>query len=226
MKKITLLAVAAFTAMLSFTSCNSDGTSFEWPTLEQSKSMVSNLGYYQDGSFVYYNENKTNTKDVTDTIPNITATITTNTSKDQQGNVSSYYGTATFNFPVKVLANYISEKPLSEAVANMESKRMTVNLIPYVYATQLFLANPGEDLKLGDIPAGGKTYKDVTVKFYLNYCTAGYNTNASTKKQYFAFSMLAAAIYENSNPTGYLKQYDINNYKVDPVFMFTTDKQQ
>lgn len=225
MKKITLLAVAAFTAMLSFTSCNSDGTSFELPTLEQTKSMVSNLGYYQDGSFVYYNENKDNTKDVTDTIPNITATITTNTSKDQQGNISSYYGTATFNFPVKVLANYISEKPLSEAVANMESKEMAVDLIPYSYASQVFLANP-KDLKLGDITAGGKIYKDVTVKFYINQYSAGYLTNSVTKKQYFAISMLAGVIYVNSNPTSYLQQYEFNNYKADPAFMFTTDKKQ
>lgn len=225
MKKITLLAVAAFTAMLSFTSCNSDGTSFEWPTLEQTKSMVSNLGRYQDGSFVYYNENKANTKDVTDTIPNITATITTNTSKDQQGNISSYYGTATFNFPTKVLANFIREKPLSEAVAKMESKEMAVDLIPYSYASQVFLANP-KDLKLGDITAGGNTYKDVTVKFYINQYSAGYITNSVTKKQYFAFSMLAGVIYVNNNPTSYLQQHEINNYKVDPAFMFTTDKQQ
>ena len=225
MKKITLLSImAAMVAALSFTSCNTgDDNSYSLPSLEEQKSMITSLGLMQAGSIVYYNENKLNVKDVLDTIPNTTAYISSATNKDSQGNISNYYGIATYNFPVSTLRNFINDDKLAAKIAEMEPMSIKVNLIPYQYASQTFVANP-EDLKLGDITTEDNTYKDVVIKFYNGYCPAGYATNKTTSKQYFSILMQVGAIYVNGNRSSLLKNYTINGTNCLPQFLFTTDK--
>ena len=97
MKKFTILSfVAALMAAFSFTSCNTGGDSYSAPTLDQQQSMINMLGYSQVGGMVYYNENKLNTKDVLDTIPEIVARITSETNKDKDGNIKNLYASVSF----------------------------------------------------------------------------------------------------------------------------------
>lgn len=227
MKKFKLLSVMAVClAAFAFTSCNTgDGDSFEWPTLDQQKSMISNLGYMQNGGLVYYNENKLNTKDVTDTIPNITINMSMSSNKDDKGNITSYYSNASLMFPVKILSNFISDEKLAAEIAKITSVSAKVYLVPYQYATQRFIANT-DDIKLGDITTeDNKTYKDVTIKFTAGYYAAGFVTNEKTQKQDFLIYIGAASIYVNNNQTSLLTNYkDAKGTLYPPVFWFTTDK--
>ena len=225
MKKITILSfVAALMAAFSFTSCNTGGDSYSAPTLEQQKSMINMLGYTQVGGIVYYNENKDKAEDVLDTIPNTIANITTRTNKDKNGNIQNYYGEVSFQFPTAIISKFVKDEKLAAKIAEMDPTTLKVNLIPYEYASQTFFAN-SYDLELGDIITTDKEYKSVTVKFYNNYCVGGYQTNKSTKKQYFCFYMLPAYIYVDGTQTNLLKANRFNKTDFPPIFQFTTDKQ-
>lgn len=225
MKKLTILSfVAALMAAFSFTSCNTGGDSYSAPTIGEQQSMINMLGYSQVGGMLYYNENKLDTKDVTDYIPDIVARITTESNKDKDGNIKNYYASVSFKFPVSILSKFVNDDKLAAKIAEMDKADMKVNLVPYLYSTQTFIAN-SYDLELGDILTSEKEYKKVTVKFYNNYCVGGYQTNSSTKKQYFCFNMLAAYIYVDGKQTSLLKNNRFNNTDYPPVFQFTTDKQ-
>lgn len=225
MKKFTILSfVAALMAAFSFTSCNTGGDSYSAPTLDQQQSMINMLGYSQAGGMVYYNENKLKTEDVLDTIPGIVARITSETNKDKDGNIKNLYASVSFKFPVSILSKFVYDDKLAAKIAEMEPTTLKVNLIPYVSATQTFIAN-SYDLELGDIETSEKEYKKVTVKFYNNYYAGGYQTNSSTKKQYFCFYMQAARIFVDGKETSLLKANRFNGTDFPPIFQFTTDKQ-
>lgn len=224
MKKLTILSfVAALMAAFSFTSCNTGGDSYSRPTLDQQKSMIDMLGYSQSGGIGYYNENKLDTKDVIDIIPDIVAKITSETNKDKDGNIQNLYASVSFDFPVSILSKFIDDEKLAAKIAEMGKVNMTVNLIPYMYSSQTFVANC-YDLQLGDIVTSEKEYKKVTVKFYNNYCRGGYEKNKDNK-QYFCFYMQAAYIYVDGTQTNLLKANRFNGTPYPPLFWFTTDKQ-
>lgn len=224
MKKLTILSfVAALMAAFSFTSCNTGGDSYSPPTLDQQKSMINMLGYSQSGGIGYYNENKLDTKDVIDIIPDIVAKITSETNKDKDGNIQNLYALVSFDFPVSILSKFIDNEKLAEKIAEMGKVNMKVNLVPYLYSTQTFIAN-SYDLELGDIVTSEKEYKKVTVKFYNNYCRGGYEKNKDNK-QYFCFYMQAAYIYVDGKQTNLLKANRFNGTPYPPLFWFTTDKQ-
>ena len=224
MKKLTILSfVAALMAAFSFTSCNTGGDSYSAPTIGEQQLMINSLGSSQSGGIVYYNENKLNTKDVLDTLPDIVARITSETNKDKDGNIQNLYASVSFDFPVSILSKFIDDEKLAAKIAEMGKVNMTVNLIPYMYSSQTFVANC-YDLQLGDIVTSEKEYKKVTVKFYNNYCVGGYQTNNSTKKQYFCFYMQPAYIYVDGTQTNLLKANRFNGTDFPPVFQFTTDK--
>lgn len=227
MKKFTILSfVAALMAVFSFTSCNTGGDSYG-PTLEQQQSMINNLGFSQVGGIGYYNENKLDTKDVIDIIPDIVARINSETNKDKDGNIKSYYASVSFKFPVSILSKFVNDDELAAKIAEMDKADMKVNLVPIDYASQAFIANT-YDLELGDIVTSKQEYKKVTVKFNNNYCAGGYqtNSNSSTKKQYFCFYMYAARIFVDGKETSLLKNNKFSNNKdYPPLFWFTTDKQ-
>lgn len=227
MKKFTILSfVAALMAAFSFTSCNTGGDSYSAPTLEQQQSMINMLGNSQAGGMVYYNENKQNTKeDVLDTIPDIVASIKLETNMDKDGKINNYYASVSFKFPVSILSKFVNDDKLAAKIAEMDKVDIKVNLIPYLYSTQTFIAN-SYDLELGNIVTSEKEYKKVTVKFYNNYCVGGYQTNNSTKKQYFCFYMQPAYIYVDGTQTNLLKANRFNNTDFPPIFQFTTDKQK
>lgn len=225
MKKFTILSfVAALMAVFSFTSCNTGGDSYSAPTLDQQQSMINMLGFSQAGGMLYYNENKLDTKDVLDYIPDIVARITSEPNKDKDGNIKSYYASVSFKFPVSILSKFVNDDKLAAKIAEMDKADMKVNLIPIDYASQAFFAN-SYDLELGDIVTSEKEYKKVTVKFYNNYCGGGYQTNSSTKKQYFYFYMYAARIFVDGKETSLLKANRFNGTDFPPIFQFTTDKQ-
>lgn len=219
MKKFTILSfVAALMAAFSFTSCNTGGDSYSAPTMDQQQSMIDMLGYSQVGGMLYYNENKL------DYIPDIVARITKEYNKDKDGNIKSLYASVSFKFPVSILSKYVNDDKLAAKIAEMDKVDIKVNLIPYLYSPQTFIAN-SYDLELGDIVTSEKKeYKKVTVKFWNN-CLGGYQTNSSTKKQYFCFYMQAAYIYVDGEKTNLLKNNRINGTDFQPVFLFTTDKQ-
>ena len=223
MKTIKHLSLAAAAlAVLAFSSCNIGGDTDNGPTLEDQKQMVSNLGAQKDGAFVYYNGNDANVKDVLDTIPNNSVRFATNIAKDQNGNIQSYYSVGYFQFPVKMLSNFISQKDLADAVAEMEPISLKANFIPYSVYSQTFVVN-SYDVELGDIQTSEKTYKNVVVKFYNQQCLAGTETRKSDNKSYWCFYMQAACIYVNGVQTNYLQNYTYNHSTYDPTFKFTTD---
>ena len=224
MKKLTILSfVAALMAAFSFTSCNTGGDSYSAPTIGEQQSMIDMLGYSQTGGIGYYNENKLDTKDVIDIIPDIVAKITSETNKDKDGNIQNLYASVSFDFPVSILSKFIDNEKLAEKIAEMGKVNMKVNLIPYMYSSQTFVANC-YDLQLGDIVTSEKEYKKVTVKFYNNYCRGGYEKNKDNK-QYFCFYMQAAYIYVDGTQTNLLKANRFNGTPYPPLFWFTTDKQ-
>lgn len=224
MKKLTILSfVAALMAAFSFTSCNTGGDSYSAPTIGEQQSMINMLGYSQSGGIGYYNENKLDTKDVIDIIPDIVAKITSETNKDKDGNIQNLYALVSFDFPVSILSKFIDNEKLAEKIAEMGKVNMKVNLIPYMYSSQTFVANC-YDLQLGDIVTSEKEYKKVTVKFYNNYCRGGYEKNKDNK-QYFCFYMQAAYIYVDGKQTNLLKANRFNGTPYPPLFWFTTDKQ-
>ena len=226
MKKLTILSfVAALMAAFSFTSCNTGGDSYSPPTLDQQKSMINMLGNSQAGGMVYYNENKLKPKDVLDTIPDIVARITLGTNMDKDGKINNYYASVSFKFPVSILSKFVNDDKLAAKIAEMGKADTKVNLVPIDYASQAFIAN-SYDLELGNIVTSEKEYKKVTVKFYNNYCVGGYQTNNSTKKQYFCFYMQPAYIYVDGTQTNLLKANRFNNTDFPPIFQFTTDKQK
>lgn len=224
MKKLTILSfVAALMAAFSFTSCNTGGDSYSAPTIGEQQSMINMLGYSQSGGIGYYNENKLDNKDVIDIIPDIVAKITSETNKDKDGNIQNLYASVSFDFPVSILSKFIDDEKLAEKIAEMGKVNMKVNLIPYMYSSQTFVANC-YDLQLGDIVTSEKEYKKVTVKFYNNYCRGGYEKNKDNK-QYFCFYMQAACIYVDGKQTNLLKANRFNGTPYPPLFWFTTDKQ-
>lgn len=224
MKKLTILSfVAALMAAFSFTSCNTGGDSYSAPTIGEQQLMINSLGSSQSGGIVYYNENKLDTKDVIDYIPGIDAKITSETNKDKDGNIQNLYASVSFDFPVSILSKFIDDEKLAAKIAEMGKVNMTVNLIPYMYSSQTFVANC-YDLQLGDIVTSEKEYKKVTVKFYNNYCRGGYEKNKDNK-QYFCFYMQAAYIYVDGTQTNLLKANRFNGTPYPPLFWFTTDKQ-
>lgn len=224
MKKLTILSfVAALMAAFSFTSCNTGGDSYSAPTIGEQQSMINMLGSSQSGGIGYYNENKLDTKDVIDIIPDIVAKITSETNKDKDGNIQNLYASVSFDFPVSILSKFIDDEKLAEKIAEMGKVNMKVNLIPYMYSSQTFVANC-YDLQLGDIVTSEKEYKKVTVKFYNNYCRGGYEKNKDNK-QYFCFYMQAAYIYVDGKQTKLLKANRFNGTPYPPLFWFTTDKQ-
>lgn len=225
MKKFTILSfVAALMAAFSFTSCNTGGDSYTPPTLQEQQSMINMLGFSQAGGIGYYNENKQDNKDVIDIIPDIVARINSETNKDKDGNIKNYYASVSFKFPVSILSKFVNDDELAAKIAEMDKVDMKVNLIPYLYSTQTFFANP-YDLELGDIVTSKQEYKKVTVKFLNYYWLGGYQANSSTKKQYFCFYMQAACIYVDGKEKKLLKANRFNNKDYPPLFWFTTDKQ-
>lgn len=213
--------MAAFALAITFSSCNSDTESSSTSIpVDQQKSMVSTLGSYHTGAWIYYNENKLNTKDVTDTIPNIMASVTTGTNKDTNGNITSYYGKVTYQFPVQILKNWINDTELAEKVSNMSPVTVNSYLVPYNYSQNLFVANT-EDIVLGDITTSSQTYKNVTVKFYANVCSAGLEYNTSKTQTYLYFYLWAGRIYVDGNESSLLTNYIFNNNTYAPHFMFS-----
>ena len=224
MKTIKHLSLAAAAlAGMAFSSCNIGGDTYSGPTLEDQKQMISSLGAQKEGGFVYYNGNDENIKDVLDTIPSISVRFATNTTKDANGNVQSYYSVGYFQFPVKMLSNFISQEDLADAIAELDPVSLKANFIPYSVYTQAFVVN-SYDIELGDIRTPEKEYKNVVIKFYNNQCLAGTETtNDQNKKSYWCFYMQPAYIYVNGQPTNYLQYYKFNNSTFEPIFKFTTD---
>ncbi len=222
MKKSRILGLmAAFALAITFSSCNSDTESSSTSIpVDQQKSMVSTLGSYHTGAWIYYNENKLNTKDVTDTIPNIMASVTTGTNKDTNGNITSYYGKVTYQFPVQILKNWINDTELAEKVSNMSPVTVNSYLVPYNYSQNLFVANT-EDIVLGDITTSSQTYKNVTVKFYANVCSGGLEYNTSKTQTYLYFYLWAGRIYVDGNESSLLTNYIFNSNTYAPHFMFS-----
>ncbi len=223
MKKSKILGLmAAFALAISFSSCNSDteSTSNAIP-VDQQKSMVSTLGSYHTGAWIYYNENKLNTKDITDTIPNFMASVTTETNKDTNGSITGYYGKVTYQFPIYILKNWINDTELAEAISKMTPVTATSYLVPYNYSQNLFVTNT-LDMELGDITTSKQTYKKVTVKFYANSCTGGLEYNTNKTQSYLYFYLWGGRIYVDGNETSLLSTYvNINNNSCRPQFMFS-----
>lgn len=142
MKKIIFLSiVVCCLAAITFMSCNT-GDSTSWTPLtptQKAACFSQTMGVY-NGKMVYYNTSKsTNSTNVTDTV-NVSWTVGSGVGADSTVTIN--------NFPVKVLAQYISDKSISTALAAY-SGTVSLNSPIYFYQTSpvpAFLMKP-ETLK-------------------------------------------------------------------------------
>lgn len=117
MKKFTLLTVlAAFVAAFSFTSCNTDGDSYTPLTLEQQKSFQAAMavGSYNNMMLLFEKKNEANVNKQIDSVA-VSCRV-------------SMYGDSTItmtNFPIAQLAEHITNKDLSAAIAKEAPRTIT-----------------------------------------------------------------------------------------------------
>ncbi len=185
-------------------------------SVENQKAMCDALKGSQTGAFVYYNP----TNNTTDTIPNITATITTEPEKENES-ITGYYAKATYQFPISILKNWINDKELAEAISKLSPINATTFLVPANYENSTFYAST-RDMELGDITTSSKTYKKVTIKYAAILSSGGYEYDDAKKNKYPFFNLWTFRIYVDGNETSYLNTsctYNGNTYV--PVFRFS-----
>ena len=125
MKKITLFSIlAAFVAALSFTSCNTDSdNSFTplAPETQKSFQAAMSIGSYNDMVILFEKKNKAN---VNNQIDSVASSVRISMYNDSTMSIS--------NFPVAALAEHISDKELSAAIAKEAPRTITCkyNVMP------------------------------------------------------------------------------------------------
>lgn len=215
-KSIVLSIVAAIVTAFSFTSCNTEGSSFSWPTDTEARTILQTIGGTNSGKMVYYSVNKNNAKDVADTLSYIS------------WNINTVDSVLTVNeFPVSIFAEYISgNDALKAAVLAAEPADIKAKVIPYSVSNYTFLINPVSVTKT--LTYGGASHK-VQFVFYTNtYSSFGQKvtfTDTTTKKTstILCMKMILGAIYIDDAKTSYLS-YSINGYNVTPEFYFEGTK--
>lgn len=212
-KSIVVTVMAAFAAVFSFTSCNTEGSTFEWPNKTEANTIMQAVAGSNSGKMIYYKVNPDNVKDYVDTLSYIGWNITPSDSV-----------LTVHDFPVSILSEYVTNNDaLKAAVAAADPQDLKAKCVPFSVSNYTFLINP--TALTTNLTYGGATHK-VQFVFYTgsNYSygkkTAVSSTSTSTV---LTMQILLGAIYIDGNKSAYLN-YTVNNYSVTPQFYFIGTK--
>lgn len=204
MKKITLFSIlAAFVAALSFTSCNTDsdnGYSQLSKEAQKNFQMAMSVGSYNDMVVLFEKKNDDNVKNQIDSVA---STVGISMTGDSTMSIS--------NFPIAAIAEHISNKDLSQAIANVAPRTITCkyNVMPKSTSeVAYYIACPNViELNL-TYGADNKSHK-VQLVFIPNKNYYGYCTIKDPRKLGFQFALYQ--IWVDGALTGYIKN-SISNY--------------
>lgn len=200
MKKITLFSIlAAFVAALSFTSCNTDsGYSPLSKEAQKNFQMAMSVGSYNDMVVLFEKKNDANVKNQIDSVA---STVGISMTGDSTMSIS--------NFPIAAIAEHISNKDLSQAIANVAPRTITCkyNVMPKSTSeVAYYIACPNViELNL-TYGADNKSHK-VQLVFMPNQY--GYCTLKDPRKLGFQFALYQ--IWVDGALTGYIEN-SISNY--------------
>jgi len=182
---ITLLLMLCM-AMVSFTSCNDDDDNNKALTAEEVQACFNTVKGSYNGKLVYKNASTTNSSDVTDTL-DCSWSITTDS-------------TLTINnFPVKLLANNVTDSTLKAAIQQLPAQSITCGTY-YVNTNPVeFLVNPYT--LTYNLNYGGEAHK-VQIAFYIgNTFSFGAYTPANST---LTMQIIEGGIYIDGTLTKYL----------------------
>ena len=197
MKKITLFSIlAAFVAALSFTSCNTDSdNSFTplAPETQKSFQAAMSIGSYNDMVILFEKKNKAN---VNNQIDSVASSVRISMYNDSTMSIS--------NFPIAALAEHISDKELSAAIAKEAPRTITCkyNVMPNSTSeVAYYIACPSVlelNLTYGE---NNKSHK-VQLAFMPNQMYYGYCTLKEPRQLGFQFYLYQ--LWVDGNQTGYI----------------------
>lgn len=212
MKKITLFSIlAALMAVFTFTSCNtgSDGTSYLTKEQQDSYQSAMSIGSYDNMKLLWEKKNDADVKNQTDSV-------------DTYCSVSMYKDSTIVlnNFPVSALAEHISNKDLSEAVAKESNRAIRCKFMVLPNSTQTmayFWACP-EVLTL-NLTYGEATHK---VQFVFSYNSYYFGACTLTGTRQMAFQFLLSQIWVDDKLTSYINNsvtgYSYVSFAVRPAY--------
>lgn len=203
MKKITLFSIlAAFVAALSFTSCNTDSDNSPLSKEAQKNfQMAMSVGSYNDMVVLFEKKNDANVKNQTDSVA---STVGISMTGDSTMSIS--------NFPIAAIAEHISNKELSQAIAKVTPRTITCkyNVMPKSTSeVAYYIACPNViELNLA-YGADNKSHK-VQLVFMPDQIYYGYCTLKDPRKLGFQFAL--HQIWVDGAQTGYIKNSINSNY--------------
>ena len=196
MKKITLLSlVAVLLTALTFTSCNTgDDNGYSYLTKEQQDAYQTKMaGFYPNLMLLFDHKNDANVKNQADSV--------------ETSCNFSMHNDSTFtisNFPIKKLAEHISNPELKEAISKVEDKTVTGKymVLPNSLTNQAyFYACPSPINLTLTYGSDAKEHKVVLVftasSYYVGSCIW------STKQIGFPFNL--TYIFVDDKQTNYIK---------------------
>lgn len=196
MKKITLLSlVAVLLTALTFTSCNTgDDNGYSYLTKEQQDAYQMNMaGSYSNLVLLFDHKNDANVKNQVDSVE---TSCNFSMRNDSTFTIS--------NFPIKKLAEHISNPELKEAISKVEDKTVTGKymVLPNSLTNQAyFYACPSPINLTLTYGSDAKEHKVVLVftasSYYLGSCVW------STKQIGFPFNL--SYIFVDGAQTNYIK---------------------
>lgn len=206
MKKITLLSlVAVLLTALTFTSCNTDDNGYSYLTKEQQDAYQTKMaGSYRNLVLLFDHKNDANVKNQADSVETECYFSMRN---DSTFTIS--------NFPIKKLAEHISNPELKEAISKVEDKTVTgmYMVLPNSQTNQAyFYAYPSPinlNLKYG---SDAKEHKVVLVFSPDTYYAGG--CIWATKQIGFPFYL--TRIFVDGAQTNYIK----NSINSQPIVSF------
>jgi len=210
MKKIKALSiVAAFIAAFAFSSCNSSSdNSFQWPSAQESSSMLSEVqGYHSAGlllpASVNANSNSTNADKFEKDSLTTTCVITSSDSTLTLQNVD-----------VAKFAKYINDETISKEVAKLPAQDLKIKLIPYNYQQRTFVT------ATNDITYTNEAGKKVQIQFYSginNLSYGGIGTRKDNSKRELILNVTPGRILVDGSAKDVLKTYSYQGYNMPYV---------
>lgn len=205
MKKITLFSIlAAFVAALSFTSCNTDsdnGYSALSKEAQNNFQMAMSVGSYNDMVVLFEKKNDANVNNQTDSVA---STVRISMAGDSTMSISS--------FPIAAIAEHISDKDLSAAIAKEAPRTITCkyNVMPNSTSEiAYYIACPNViELNLA-YGADNKSHK-VQLRFMPSQNYFGYCTLKNPRQLGFQFALYQ--VWVDGAQTGYIKNSINSNY--------------
>ncbi len=204
MKKITLLSlVAVLLTALTFTSCNTDDNGYSYLTKEQQDAYQTKMaGPYRNLVLLFDHKNDADGKNKVDSVE---------TSCD-------FRNDSTFtisNFPIKKLAEHISNPELKEAISKVEDRTVTGKymVLPNSQTNQAYFYACPSPINLNlTYGSDAKEHKVVLIfsahPYYAGSCVW------STRKIYFPF--ILSYIFVDGAQTNYIK----NSINSQPIVSF------